>query len=141
MCREARKRRIEIAGHLMRELDRRRDVDRLDVDLQQRHIADPGFVFDLDRVVAETDDEIGGTQQPPLHLAAGALDAAERKRMRLVDQAFGHRGGGEGQTELLDHLGVEASDRASRIADEPMTAIGRCAARNQFAGARDRFVS
>ena len=88
----------------MRELDRWRDVDRLDIDLQQRHIADPGFVFDLDGVVAEADDEIGRTEQLALHLPAGALNAAERKRVLLVDQAFGHGGGGEGQTEMLDHL-------------------------------------
>ena len=30
-------------------LTRRRDVDRLDVDLHERHVADPGLVLDLDR--------------------------------------------------------------------------------------------
>ena len=83
---EAHEGRIEIAHDLMRELDRRRDVDRLDIDLKQRNAADPGFVLDLDGVVAETDDEIGGAQQAALHLPAGALDAAERERMLLVDQ-------------------------------------------------------
>ena len=123
----------------MRELDRRRDVDRLDVDLQQRHIADPGFVFDLDGVVAEADDEIGRAQQLALHLPAGALDAAERKRMLLVDQAFGHGGGGERQIEMLDHLaqlrGI-AKPHGRRADDRDRPSRGG----NQFGGARDRFV-
>ena len=88
----------------MRELDRRRDVDRLDIDLQQRHIADPGFVFDLDGVVAEADDKIGGAQHLALHLPAGALDAAERQGMILVDHALGHGGGGERQVVMLDDV-------------------------------------
>src|SRR5262245_18193240 len=44
---EARERGIEIAGCLMHELHGRRDVDRLDVDLKERHFADPGLVLDL----------------------------------------------------------------------------------------------
>ena len=47
----------------MNELDRRRDIRRFDVDLQEGPVADPGLIFHLDRVVAETDDEIGGTQE------------------------------------------------------------------------------
>ena len=67
---EPRQRRIEIAGHLMQELDRGCYVDRFDIDLQQRAIADPGFVFHLDRVVAHADDEFGGAQELALDLAA-----------------------------------------------------------------------
>jgi len=47
----------------MDELDRGRDVRRLDIDLQQRPVIDPGFVLHLDRIVAEPDDEIGGAQE------------------------------------------------------------------------------
>ena len=111
----------------MDELDARRDIDRIDIDLQQRHVADPGFVFDLDGVVAEPDDQVGGAQQLALHLPAGAFDAAERQRMILVDHALGHRGGGEGQVVALDRPCAAGPGRASRIAVEPMTAIGRLA--------------
>ena len=74
---QAAERRVEIADDLMGELDRWRDIDGIDIDLQERHIADPGFVFDFDGVVAEPDNEVGGAQNAALHLAAGALDAAE----------------------------------------------------------------
>ena len=59
---QAHQRRRQIADGLVRELDRWRDIDRLDVDLQEWHVADPGFVFDLDGVVADANDEVGGTQ-------------------------------------------------------------------------------
>ena len=92
----------------MRELDRGRNIDRIDVDLQKRRVADPGFVFDLDGVVAEPDDfEIGGAKQLALRLPARTLDAAERERMVFVDQAFRHRGGGEWQVEMLDQPAKE----------------------------------
>ncbi len=87
----------------MCEIDRGRDVHRLDVDLQQRVVADPGFVFHLDGIVAETHDEIGGAQELTLELPAGALDAAERERMVLIDHPFGHGRGGERQIVMLDH--------------------------------------
>src|SRR3954464_13337475 len=48
----SRKRRREVASYLMDELDRGRDVRRLDIDLQQRPVIDPGFVLHLDRIVA-----------------------------------------------------------------------------------------
>ena len=53
---------IEIARDLMQQLDAWRDIDWIDIDLEQRHVADPGLVFDLDGVVAEPDDQVGGTQ-------------------------------------------------------------------------------
>src|SRR5262245_44710559 len=81
---EPRQRCIEVANHLMHEIDRGCDVRLLDIDLQQRPIADPRFVLHLDRVVAETDDEIGGTKKGALDLPAGALDATKRKRMMIV---------------------------------------------------------
>ena len=87
----------------MHELDRGGDVHRLDVDLQQRAVADPRFVFHLDGVVAETDDEIGGAQELTLELPAGALDAAERERMVVVEHPLGHGRGGERQIVMLDH--------------------------------------
>src|SRR6266542_1777163 len=94
----------------MHDVDRGRDVHRLDIDLQQRPFADPGFIFHLDRVIAETDDEIGGTKKLALNLPAGALDATERERMIIVDHPFGHRRGGERQIVALDH---SAQDRKS----------------------------
>ena len=93
---------IEIAGDLVHELDRRRDIDRLDVDLQQRCVCDPGLVLDLDRVVADADDEIGGAQEGALQLPARALDAADGERMALVDHALGHGRGGKRQIVPLD---------------------------------------
>ena len=87
----------------MHEIDRGRDVHRLDIDLQQRAVADPRLVFHLDRVVTEPDDEIGGAQALTLELPAGALDAAERERVVLVDHPLGHGRGGERQTVMLDH--------------------------------------
>ena len=48
---------IEVAGDLMDEVHPWRDIDRVDVDLQQRNLADPRLVFDLDGVVAEPDDQ------------------------------------------------------------------------------------
>ena len=92
---ETRERGIEIAHDLMRELHRGCNVDRLDIDLKQRNIIDPGFILDLDGVVAQPDDEIGRAQEFALHLPAGPLDAAERQRMILVDQSLRHRRGGE----------------------------------------------
>ena len=79
----------------MDQVNRRGDVHRLDIDLQQRPIADPCLVFHLDRVVAEADDEIGRMQESALHLPASALDAAEREWMILVDHPLGHGRGGE----------------------------------------------
>ena len=52
-------RRIEVAGHLMHELHRGCDVDRFDIDLQERDIGDPSFVLHFDGVVAEPDDQVG----------------------------------------------------------------------------------
>ncbi len=98
-----RERSVEIAAHLVNELDRGRDVDRLDVDLQQWPVADPGFVFDLDGVVAQPDDQIGGTQELALDLPARPLDAAERERMILVDHPLGHGRGRERKVVALDH--------------------------------------
>ena len=86
----------------MHELHARRDVGRLDVDLEERHVADPGLVFDLDGVVADPDDEIGAAQKAPLHLPAGPLDAAEGEGMILVDHPLGHGGGGERQGVPFD---------------------------------------
>ena len=43
-----------------------------------------------------------GAQNAALHLAAGALDAAERQRMGLIDHALGHGRGSERQIEVLD---------------------------------------
>ena len=88
----------------MDELDRGRDVHRLDIDLQQRPVVDPGFILHLDRVVAEPDDEIGGTQELALDLPAGAFDAAERERVILVDHPLGHGRGGERQAVSFHKL-------------------------------------
>src|SRR6266849_834511 len=60
---QPRQRGVEIAGRLMDEIDRGRDIDRLDVDLQERNVADPGLEFHLDGVVAEADDQVGRPQQ------------------------------------------------------------------------------
>ena len=135
-CGEPRERDVEIAGRLMRELDRRRDVDRLDVDLQKRHVADPSLVLDLDGVVAQSDNEISRAQQAALVLAAGALDHAERKRMVLVDQALGHGRGREGKAVALDHLQQQrrVGEAHCRGANQRDRAPG---GRDQLAGARD----
>ncbi len=101
---EPRQRGIEIAADLMHEVDRRRDVHRLDIDLQQGTIVDPRFVFHLDRIVAETDDEIGGPQELALDLPAGPFDAAEREWMILVDHPLGHGRGGERQVVAFDDV-------------------------------------
>ena len=74
-----------------------------------------------------------------LHLPAGALDAAERQRMILVDHALGHRGGGERQIEVLDKLPqqrriAQAHRRRADHGDRPLRRG------DQFAGARDRGV-
>ncbi len=128
---------IEIADHLVRQVDRGRHVDRLDVDLQQRPVADPGLVLDLDGVVAEADHQIGRAQELALDLPAGALDAAERERVILVDHALGHGGGGERQVVPLDER--RSSDGSCmRMALAPITATGRLAAAMQLAGARER---
>src|ERR1700704_1374585 len=103
-CSKLRERDVEITGRLVLELDRGRDVDRLDVDLKERHVADPGLVLDLDGIVAQPDNEISRAQEAALVLAAGTLDHTERKRMVLVDQALGHGRGGEGKAMALDHL-------------------------------------
>ena len=100
--REPRQRRIEVAGRLVHELDRWRHVGALDVDVHERAVVDPGLVFDLDGVVADADDQIGGAQEFALELAAGALDAAERERVLLIDHALGHGGGGEWQMMAFD---------------------------------------
>ena len=50
---------VEVAGHLVRDLHRRRDIDLVDVDLQEWNVIDPGLVFDLDGVVAKADDQVG----------------------------------------------------------------------------------
>ena len=94
---------IEVPAHLMHEVDRRRDVHGIDIDLQQRPVVDPGLVLHLDRVVAETDDEVGRAQELALDLPARSLDASQREAMILVDHALGHGGGGERQVVTLDH--------------------------------------
>ena len=86
----------------MDEVHRRRHVHRLDIDLQEGAIADPGLVFHLDRVVAEADDEVGRTQESALHLPASALDAAECEGMIFVDHPLGHGRGGERQIVTFD---------------------------------------
>src|SRR6185312_12819205 len=80
---------IEIAGRLLRNRDGAVGVGLLDPDMQQRNVADPGLVLDLGGVVTETDNEIGAAQELPLNLPAGALDAAERQVMILIDHALG----------------------------------------------------
>jgi len=124
---EPRQRGIEIAADLMNQLDRGRDVHGLDIDLQQRPIADPGFVFHLDRVVAETDDEIGGAQELALDLPAGPLDAAERERMILVDHALGHGRGGERQVVAFDDVAqhLRIGDAHRRGAEDRNRPLGR----------------
>ena len=124
---QARERMVEIAGRLMRELHSRGDIDRVDVDLQQRNVADPGLVFDLDGVVAEPYDQVGGAQEFALDLPAAALDAAERQRMILVDHALRHGGGGERQIVALDDLAQQIGV-AEPHGDDPITAMGRFAA-------------
>ena len=101
MRKQCRERNVEIAAHLMNELDRRRHIHRLDVDLQQRPVIDPRLVFHLDRVVAEPDDQVGGAQELALNLPARPLDAAERERVILVDHALGHGRGGEWQAVVF----------------------------------------
>ena len=125
----ARQRRVEIAGHLVHELDRRRDVGRLDVDLQQRHVADPGLVLDLDRCRSRA--RRSGRRERrklALHLPARALDAAERQRMILVDHALGHRGGGERQVVPLDHRAQQRRDRRSASPTSRAPRSAACAA-------------
>ena len=101
---EMRQHPVEIADDVVGEPHRGRDVDRLDVDLQQQRIADPGLVLDLDRVIAEPDDEIGRAQEAALDLSTTALDAAERQRMTVVDQALRHGSRGERQIVALDRF-------------------------------------
>jgi hypothetical protein len=86
------------------DLDLAVGVDRLDVDLEERRAADPRLVLDLDRVVAHPDNQIGAAQERALHLAAGALDAAERERMVVVDQPLRHGRRQERQPMTLDEL-------------------------------------
>ena len=101
---EPRERGIEITGRLVDELHRRRDVDRLDVDLDERDLADPGLVFDLDGVVADADDQVGRAQETALQLPARPLDAPHRQRMILIDHSLGHRCGRERQVVALDEV-------------------------------------
>ena len=160
---EPRQRGIEIARHLVDELDRGRDVHRLDVDLQQRPIVDPGLVLDLDCVIADPDDQIGGAKELALDLAAGPLDAAECERMVLVDHALGHGRGGERQMVAFDELAQQlriadahrcqaehrerppgACDQLSRPSDGRIGRGGEpCRARrrgHRFVGGRERHV-
>ncbi len=106
---QADQRSIEIADRLMHQLDRGRHIGGLDINLQKRRIADPGFVFDLDRIVAQSHDQIGGTQETPLNLPAAALDAADRKRVILVDHALGHGGRCKRQVVALDEFSQQLS--------------------------------
>ena len=92
---QPRQRIVEIAGHFVRDAHAGIDIGALDTDVQQRHLAYPGFVLHLDRVVAQPDHQIGALDQRALQFAQGALDAAERQRMVFVDQALGHHGGRE----------------------------------------------
>jgi hypothetical protein len=95
---------IEIARHLVSHVHRGGGIDRLDVDLQERHVTNPRLVFDFDRVVAQTDDQIGRAQEAPLDLPATPFDAAKRERVVLVDHALGHRGRCKWQVMSLDDL-------------------------------------
>ena len=115
---------IEIACHLGLQLDGRRDINLLDIDLQQRRVADPRFVLDFDGIVAEPDDQIGPTQNLPLDLPHCALDAPDRKRMILIYQPLGHRRARKRNAVTLDkttqqtdiahphRIGAEYGDRA-----------------------------
>ncbi len=107
-CAERRKRRVQIAGHLGLQTHRPRDVDGLDVYLQQGHVADPCLVFDLDRVVAEPHYQVGIAQECALHLAASALDAADAERMVVVDHPFRHRRRRERHRPAFDEFAQEA---------------------------------
>ncbi|MCX7314613.1 MAG: hypothetical protein NTV56_23625 [Alphaproteobacteria bacterium] len=80
------------------------DIGLFNVDLQQWDVADPRLELDLNGVVAEADDQVGGPQELSLNLPARALDDADGQRMILVDHALGHRRGGERQVVPLDHL-------------------------------------
>ena len=130
---------LEVAGDLMGEVYRWRDVDRVDVDLQQRNVIDPGLVLDLDRVVAEPDDQVGRAQEPALDLPAASLDAAERQRVILIDHALGHGGGGERQVVALDELAqqVGVGNPHRRRADHRDGALG---GGQQFTRPRDGCI-
>src|SRR4029453_10246185 len=88
---------VEVADDFVRDRHARIRIDGVDVDREQRDLADPRLVLDLDDVVAEPDDQIGGPQELTLYLTAGPLDASESERMILGDHALGHRGRREGE--------------------------------------------
>src|SRR5262245_13150925 len=88
----------------MNEFHRRCDVRGLNIDMEEGDAPDPGFVFDLNSVVADADDEIGGAQQAALYLSARAFDAANCERMVFIDHALCHGGGGKWQTVSLDDV-------------------------------------
>ena len=118
---------------------RRRDVDRLDIDVQQRAVADPRFVFDLDRVVAEPDDQVGRLQ------SARAAPVGRRARCSRAT-ADGLRRSGPWPWSWwrtagcgARRTGAAGADRACASPMSRCTATGRLAAREQFAGTRDRL--
>ncbi len=78
-------------------------------------------------------------QHLALHLPAGALDAAERQGMILVDHALGHGRGGERQIVALDDVAQQrrvgdAHRRRAEHRDRPPRGG------DQFACARDRGI-
>ena len=123
----------------MNEFHRRCDVRGLNIDMEEGDAPDPGFVFDLNSVVADADDEIGGAQQPALCLSACPFDTADRKRVILVDHAFRHRGGGERQAEMFNDIPqsirtLDAHRRCAKHGDRPL------GVRDELAGAFNRGI-
>ena len=135
-CRQPRQRVIEVADHLVRDVHAGVDIGALDIDVQHRHLADPGLVFHLDRVVAQPDHQVGALDQRALQLAQGALDAAQRQRVVLVDQALGHHRRREGNAVALDQGAqclwlLHAHGACADHRDRPLRGA------QQFAGSRD----
>jgi len=138
--RELRQSGVEITAHLVHELHPGCDIGGLDVDVEERHVADPGFVFDLDGVVADADDQVGRAQEATLHLPARPLDATDGERVILVDHSLGHGRGGERQVMALYQPAQQAGigEAHGRGADHRDRSLRR---RDQIRGSGDRGVA
>jgi hypothetical protein len=99
---------VEIAHHLVRDPYRAVRIRALDAHMEKRRRADPGLVLDLDRVVAQRDDEVRAAQEAALNLAPRPLDAAERQRVVLADEPLRHRGGCERHAPPVDEAPQQA---------------------------------
>ena len=109
------------------------DVGGLDIEADQlRLLRQPGFVVELDRIVADGDDEIGVLMRLADDVAQRVEQHARIAGMILGEHALGHRRQHDGDLVRLGELWMSACTPAW-TAPSPTARTGFFACENSFA--------